>query len=259
MSRSLVQVRAIAKQDFRYLILDPVVVITIVMMPLVVSVFLSPLLELALKEQGYDTASGAEQAIPAVAVLFSFFLVTFTGYGVFREHGWNTWDRLRSLRVPKWVLLLGKGLPPLGVLLLQQATIFFAGAIGFGLEVLPNAVPLFLVALCFGLSLIGLALMLVSLLHSVYQIGALGNLLSLLLGGLGGAIAPVAMLPAPIQVIARLTPSYWAVDGYRDLFLNGASVSGVLVNCAVLLAMAVVTLAVAAWRFDVSEKKVSWA
>lgn len=259
MRAHLTQVRAIAANDFRYLLLDPVIIITVVMMPLVVSLFISPVFELALQDQGFETATGAEQAIPGVAVMFSFFLVTFTGYAVFREHGWNTWDRLRSLGIPKWVLLAGKGVPSLGGLLLQQAVVFLVGAAMFGVDVFGNVGALFLLAVCFGLALIGLALLLVTLLRSVQQMGAIGNLLSILLGGLGGALAPVELLPGPVQAISRFTPSYWAVDGYRDVLLAGSSVRDIAANCLALLAMAVVALALAARRFDDSEVKVAWA
>src|SRR4051812_34056360 len=104
-----------------------------VVMPLVVMVFLQPTFRLALKQSGYPSANGAEQAVPGVAVMFSFFLVGLVALAFLREHGFGTWDRLRASPASSGQIILGK-LGPLAVTAaVQQATLFGVGIIGAGL------------------------------------------------------------------------------------------------------------------------------
>src|SRR5439155_21749794 len=87
---------AIARQDARVFRRDPLFVVVFTVMPLIVMAFVKPAFRDTLVAHGAAGANGAEQAVPGLAVMFSFFLVGQAGWGVFREHGWNTWLRLRA-------------------------------------------------------------------------------------------------------------------------------------------------------------------
>jgi ABC-2 type transport system permease protein len=91
------------------------------------------------------------------------------------------------------------------------------------------------------------------------QLNALGNLGALLLAGLGGALTPIPSLPAWARAIAPGTPSYWAMRGFRSVVLDGAGVGAVLLPSAMLLAFAAGLGTVAATRFRVDQRKMSWA
>jgi len=103
-----------------------------------------------------------------------------------------------------------------------------------------------------------LALFLSVSLTSVHQIGAVGNLLSILLGGLGGALAPLELLPGWAQAVGLVTPSYWAVRGYRTVLLEEGSIADLWPSIAVLFGMCVVLAVLAVRRFDVAAEKIAW-
>jgi ABC-2 type transport system permease protein len=86
---------AIARLDLRVVRRDSGALVFMILMPLVVMAFVKPAFRFALQHT-HPGANGAEQAVPGMVVMFGFFAVGMTGFAFFREHGWNTWDRLRA-------------------------------------------------------------------------------------------------------------------------------------------------------------------
>lgn len=93
---SVRRILTIAWLDLRVIFRDPVPIVTLILMPLIVMAFIKPTYRVALIEEGYVDANGAEQAVPGFAIMFAFFLVGAVSFSFFREHGWNTWERLRA-------------------------------------------------------------------------------------------------------------------------------------------------------------------
>ena len=62
----------------------------------------------------------------------------------------------------------------------------------------------------------------------------LGELLSLLLAVLRGAMVPLELFSTPMSELAYLTPHAWAIDGFRDLVFQGAGAAAILIQLSVL-------------------------
>lgn len=92
-------------------------------MPLVLMAFLAPGSKALLQAQGYAHAGGAEQAVPGMTVMFSFFVIGVIGIQFYREQGWGTWDRLR-IASGTMEILIGKIAPGLLLLLAQLVVVF---------------------------------------------------------------------------------------------------------------------------------------
>lgn len=243
-------VAALCRNDFAILARDRGAAVVLVGIPLVVTGFLKPL---------YAASGGTESAVTGLAVMFAFFLVSYVGFAFFREHGWGTWDRLRASPARPAEIMAGKLVVPLCMGLAQQLTLFGAGAVLFGLRVRGSPAALAVVAVSLVACLLALGIALVAVCRTVQQLSAFSYLGAILLGGLGGALAPVAMLPPWVQRVAPATPSYWAIRGYRAVLLDGAGVVDVLPSAAVLLAFAAVLGTLGARRFRSDENKTAWA
>jgi ABC-2 type transport system permease protein len=79
------------------------------------------------------------------------------------------------------------------------------------------------------------------------QAGAFGVAVGLILAALGGAMVPAELFDEPMSTISRLTPHAWAIDALRDLSFRAAGVSDILVQLAVLGAMALGLVIVGTW------------
>jgi ABC-2 type transport system permease protein len=251
-------IATIARNDLALLRSDPEPAVVLLLTPLVLMGFFKPLVRLSLVQEGYAQASGAEQAVPGMAVMFSFFVVGYAGFAFFREHGWGTWDRLRVSARPVEILV-GKGIPPLLVSLAQLGIFLVLGVAVFGLHIEGSIAPLALVVVSLSASLVGASLALVALSKSIQQLSALANLGGIVLAGIGGAMVPLSLLPEWVRTVAPVSPAYWAMRGFRTVLLDTEGVSGVVTPVLVLFGFAALFLGVARARFRFDEDKLSWS
>ena len=246
---SLRRTLVIAGNDLALLRQDPFVAIVLVAMPLVVMTFVKPAFAPALRSEGYPAANGAEQAVPGMALMFVFFMVTFTALGFFREHVWGTWDRLRSMPVQGHEILTSKIVLPFAVIACQQVVLFTAGVVFFGLHVEGRIPALVAVDLAFTVWLTAFCLATVAVCRTFQQVLAVSNLGAIVFAGIGGALTPIPTLPDWAQTVAHATPDYWAMRGFNSVLLEGRGLEGVLLPVGVLVASAAVLAIVAATRF----------
>jgi ABC-2 type transport system permease protein len=251
--------RAMVRNELRLLGGDPVPAIVLVAMPLVLMAILTPALKIALSAQGYDKTSGAEQTAPGMISVFAFFAAALVGYSLFREHGWRTWPRLRAAGVTTGAVLVGKLTVPAGLLALQQVALFSFGI--YALDMTMAGSWTAIVACCIGLNAVVLTagLAAAAAFDTVAQVSAFTNLGAMVLGGLGGGFVPVEGLPKWMQPFAPISPSYWAMRGFRSSILDGEGLAGVLGSVGVLLAIAAVLATIAALFLRLDNPKRTWS
>jgi ABC-2 type transport system permease protein len=233
------------------------IVFTIVT-PLVLVPFLQPVLGAALRNAGVRGATGAEQAVPGLAVLFAFFLISFVGDVFFREHSWHTWDRLRLAPLARLEIMMGKALPAVGVITLEIGSLLALGSVLFGLPVRGSLIALIAVVVAFGVAVVAIALLLVSVCRTTQQLDMVGVLAAMVCSGLGGALTPVSSLPAVARHVAPATPTYWAMKGFRAVLLDGRGVTSCIEPVLVLAGIAAVAMAATAYRFRFEDRKSTW-
>lgn len=249
---------AVLRSDLRILLRAPFPFVVLVGMPIILMAFITPAYKAAIISEGHPSANGAEQAVPGMAVMFGFFLIANIGLSFYREHGWSTWERLRASRAKTLEIVVGKTLLPLTISLLQLLTLFVVGRLVFHLKIRGSVLAIGAVAVSLSLCFVALGLLLTAVCRSVIQLNAVGNLGALFLAGLGGALTPIPSLPSWARSVAPVTPSYWAMTGFRSTILDGGGMAAVLKPVLVLLAFAAVLLIVALKRFRVDERKVSF-
>jgi ABC-2 type transport system permease protein len=252
---SLRRVLAIAGNDLALLRQDPFVPILLVAMPIAVMAFVRPAFAPALRSEGYPAANGAEQAVPGIALMFVFFMVTFAALGFFREHIWGTWDRLRSMPVRDGEILVSKVVVPFTVIAAQQAMLFTVGALLFGLRIRGSVAALAAVDLAFTIWLTAFCVATVAVCTTIQQVLAVSNLGAIVCAGIGGALTPISTLPGWIHTIAHVTPDYWAMRGFNSVLLDGRSFAAVLLPIGLLLGSAVLLALTAAARFRFDARK----
>lgn len=248
---------AIAHSNLLMTSRDALPLISLVLMPLLVMGILRSLFEQSTFVGA--TGSSGSYAVPGTAVMFSFFIVNFTGISLYREHGYHTWERLRASPAGGVAIILGKAVPPLVVSWLQLTLLFLVGGPLYGLEVTGSWMAIAMVIATYSLSLtcFGIAVALVC--RTLTQVSAVGNLGTLVFGWLGGAIVPAAALPDWTQPMCRFVPSYWAMEGLHRAVLFGGGPGDVLGPVAYLLAFAVVFAVGAGLCFRSGTMKVVWS
>lgn len=247
--------RAIARTSARILANDPAPHVVMIVLPLIFTAFLGPAMAAQLHAAGYAGASGAQQLIPGMSVLFAFMSCQTVCTLFFREHYWGTWERLRASGARSWELMVGKSVPLFVLMLGQMALLYGAGVAFFGFRVHGSVVALALLMVGIVVCVLTFSLMAVALFATLDQAMVVGSLGGMVMAGLGGALAPATSLPVWAQDVAHVMPTYWALDGIHRVTLDGAGLGDVLRALGAMAAFALVCGLVAAWRFNPTETK----
>lgn len=240
---------AVARGSARLLLSDPAPVIAMTAVPLVFIPFLIPGARAQLQLAGATAATGAEHVVPGMLVLFCFLSVQTTVMLFFREHAWGTWDRLRAGSVGTSDLLLGKCLPSYAAMLGQCAIVLTVSALAYGFRITGTVLALVAVLMVFVAALTAFAVLLVALFPTMDQAMVIGNLVGMVLAGVGGAFTPVASLPGWAQALAHASPAAWAIDSLSAISLDGAGLADVAGSIGKLAAFAAVCGLIGVLRF----------
>jgi ABC-2 type transport system permease protein len=248
--------RTLMRLNWRLLLADPGPIVITTAMPIVMMAFLQGTGRAVLRGAGFAGANGAEVVVPGMAVLFAFFGVGFIGTAFFSEHQWGTWDRLRASRAGSLEIVLGKILPSAALMLGQLVVLFVAGVLLFGLRVNGSLLGVGVMMLVSIAVLVALSMLFTALLKTANQLMAVVNMAAMVLAGIGGALAPVDVLPEWARAIAPASPAYWMLKGFRSVVLESGDLGSTFVPAAMTLAFAVAAAAIAIWKFRVTDEKV---
>jgi len=240
----------------RILASDPGTIVFILLMPLLMMAFLKPVYRLALIAQGYLDANGAEQAVPGMAVTFASFFSGFVGFAFMREHGWGTWERLRASHAGPLEIMAGKVVPALAMAALQMLVLFAAGGWLFGLRVRGSLLGVAAVAVALSVCLIAFGMAITAFSKTAQQLNAYGSLGGILFATLGGAFAPLDVMPGWARAIAPAMPTYWAMRGFNQVVLEAGGLAAVALPVLVLAAFTAGLVALTYWRFSFEETKI---
>jgi ABC-2 type transport system permease protein len=247
---------AVLRLELRMLRRDPSW-FSFALLPLAGMALFKPTFATVLAQQGMPRATGAEQVVPGMTITFAAFYFVPIGFCFYREYGWRTWDRLRSMPIRPAQLLAGKVLLLFGICFLQMLVVFAIGAIAFSL---PVRAPILLIALSsvYAWSVVAVGLLIVSVSRGFVQFSTLAQLLSAAFAALGGALVPGRALPHLARVVSPATPPFWAMRGATSILLHDGGWAQIAFPLVVLVAFTAGCAALSAARFRVTETKEGW-
>jgi ABC-2 type transport system permease protein len=220
---------------------DPGHLISYTVMPMVLMLVFRPLFVQAVN-------GGVEQVVTGMLVMFSVLALAIVGTSIVTERAWHTWDRLRATPASSFEIVVGKAVPVLLILLLQQTVLLVFGVTVVGLHVTG---PLWLIAvvmLAWSFALLSIGSMLAAYVRSHGELAAACDVGGLAVSTMGGTLVPVAMMPLWAQKVAPASPGYWALQGLRSAVRN--DVYTALVAAAVLVVIGLVAGTIACQRLS---------
>ncbi len=199
-------------------------------------------------EEPYDFSGGGPFALSAAQNLVLFtFINSLTSAAIVVRAGREGILR-RSLAAPvgAGALVFGIGAGWFVLALAQSLIILLVGALAFGV---PWGDPVGAVALVGSFALVGTGagLLVGAVMTSEDQTTAVTPPLGLVLAALGGCMVPIEIFSDSLLVASRLTPHYWALEGWKTLIFRDGDLSDVADSVLVLVAAAGVLLIGAAF------------
>jgi ABC-2 type transport system permease protein len=230
-----------------------------VVFPIITMAFLKPAFRAALAQSGFPHANGAEHVVPGQAVMGAFFVVSLTTFAFFSEFGWMTWDRLRASPATSIEIVLGKAIPRVVMVLAQFVIVIGSGIVLFGLHIRGDALALVPLVFVFSIALVLLGVAVTAVCRTLQQANAFAYVGMVLFGAIGGALVPYSVLPRWAKTVAPVTPTYWAMRGFRSVILGGRGLDAMAAPIGVLGAMTVLFVVISLRRLRFDEAKTGWA
>ncbi|HEY0143958.1 MAG TPA: ABC transporter permease [Thermoanaerobaculia bacterium] len=168
---------------------------------------------------------GASKRNPRIAfsaaglgVMFLLFMAASSGGALIDEAENGTLDRILTSRISMTQLLLGKLFYLVSLSTIQLTITFTWGALVFGVELWEHLGGFFLMTVFTAVATSTFGLLLAAICRTRAQLGALSNLVVLVMSALGGSMFPRFMMPEAIQKLGLITLNAWALDGFLKVF-----------------------------------------
>jgi ABC-2 type transport system permease protein len=171
------------------------------------------------------------------------YTVTYGGRSLLAENFNGTLPRLLiSPPFPAYVLV-GKAVGILLTAVAQLLILIVGTSLMFRLQWGDFlGVILLIFAAAWGAS--GWGMLFAAILKTPGQVAVTGSAVMLLFGIMGGSFFDISMLPDWVQVVNKITPNAWAVDGFYILSVGG-KINDILPNILALLIMGAILFAIA--------------
>lgn len=175
-------------------------------------------------------------------VLFTFLSALTSSSFLIQDRELGMARRKASAPVSAARLLAGETLGRFSISAFQAVLIVVATAVAFGVgwgDPLATGVLLVL----FALVATAAGILLGSAWDNAEAASGVGVMGGLVLGALGGAMAPVEIFPPVMRSVARFTPHYWAIEGLK-VSVAGGGIAEIVDSLAILAAAATGLMAV---------------
>lgn len=189
-------------------------------------------------------AEGATQSSVGFTVWFILFMTFGSAGGVLEEREQGTLRRLLVAPIGRGTILSGKILGTVLAALVQALVLVLVGALVFKVPWGRDPLGVALVLGSYILAGTGLAVMVSGLVRTRDQMSGSAPLISTGLAMLGGCLWPLEVVAPAMQLVAKFTPTGWAIMGLTDVVARNQGVGSAIVPTLVLLAFAAVTLGI---------------
>jgi ABC-type multidrug transport system permease subunit len=172
---------------------------------------------------------GYQQSVPGNLITFVLVILLTGGAATLaaeRAHG--LLRRLASAPVPRWHILYAKTLSRLALAAIQIGIFVVLGATVFKVDWSGRPVALAIAIGGFAMTAAGIGMWLGATIRTPEAAAGFGVLIALSLASLGGAWWPLEVVSPPLQAVAGILPTGWAMNAIHSLMLFGDPMTAVL-------------------------------
>jgi ABC-2 type transport system permease protein len=243
----LFDVATVADSELRKLRHDPVELVTRAAQPLLWLVVFGQVLA---KTRAISTGDlpYLDFLSPGVLAQSALFAAIFYGMATIRERDLGVLHSYLVSPASRVSLITGKALSA-GVRSISQALVVYvlAFVLGVQLRLDPASILAVLLVIVLGSALFAtFSLVIACIVRSQERFMGIGQILTMPLFFASSAVYPVTLMPDWLKVVAALNPLTYMVDALRQLMVHGVGSDPVIVDVAVLAAVAVGLIALAA-------------
>jgi ABC-2 type transport system permease protein len=170
--------------------------------------------------------NATQHNVPAWSIFAMFFMVVSLGGNIVKERLSGSFVRLQTIPSSFSLVLLSKMFIYLFVALSQLTIIFLLGKYFFPTIGLPsllipsNITGLVVVSVTTALAAIIFAMLVGTYAKTHEQAGGFGAITIIILATIGGIWVPTFVMPGYLQMLSKISPLHWCLEGFYTLFLK---------------------------------------
>ena len=188
--------------------------------------------------------------MPSIIVTFGMIQVLLlAGLSVAREREQGTFDQLLVTPLSPLEILIGKAIPPVLIGLVQSSIVLSICLFWFRIPFSGSFPLLYLSLLIFTLSCVGIGLSISAIAKSMQQVMVYTFVLIMPIILLSGLATPIRNMPHGFQIATYVNPLRFGIESVRRVYLEGAGLNEIALNYIPMLAVAAITMPLAAWLF----------
>ncbi len=192
--------------------------------------------------------NSTQQSVPAWIVFGMFFVIIPMSTIYVNERKQNTLARLNSMNVSIVSMSISKSIP---YMIINQIQVVIMLGVGMYIVPLFNTPALVIkgsflalgaISIALSIAAIGISSLIAVSAKSSEQATTIGGILNILLGAVGGVMVPKFIMPEAMQKLTEISPMSWGLDGFLDIFLQGASLNMIMPKVLLLMIFGIVSL-----------------
>ncbi len=172
------------------------------------------------------------------AVTFMLFGVGAIAASLLREMRSGTAQRLLLMGATAGEILLSKLLYSVFMGSFQLFVMMVYGWLIFSLQIWDHLPAMLFMIVVTAITMSSVGLVISAFSSTEEQAGGFQVVIILSMSAIGGAMFPSFMLPEAIKLISKITPVFWAMQGFNDVFWRDQGIPGILLESGVCIAMA---------------------
>lgn len=190
---------------------------------------------------GEDIKSpGVTRTVGGWAMMFLLFSIVGASISLFEEKQEGSLKRLLCSPVSRTQVLWSKYIYTM-MLGVVQLTVMFLLAWGmFDVDIFKNIFNLILMILFSAAAAVSFGMIITAHAKSINQANGVATLIILVMSALGGSWFPIVFLPEWMQILSKLTITYWSVEGFLQVLWRNAPLIEILLHLSILGVIAVV-------------------
>jgi len=204
------------------------------------------------KKDGFEvTPTSVQQSVPAWLVFSMFFILIPISNTFINEKAFGTIDRIRSINVSLFPILLGKIVPyyfinQVQVVFMILVGIYIVPILGGDSLVIQGSIPLiFLVSSAVSFASISFALLIANIAKTTEEATTIGGVSNIILAAIGGIMVPKFVMPKFMQDFSEYSPMSWGLESFLEVFVRGGSFNDISTYVYNMITFAIICLLLA--------------
>ena len=186
--------------------------------------------------------------VPAWMLFAMFFIVISLAGNMVKERDDGSFARLQFMPLPYWLYILSKVTVYISVCFVQFVLMLLVGIFVMPLVDLPylqindSIFPLFLMGLVSAMAATGFGIFTGTITRTYQQAATFGSLSVIILAAIGGIWIPVFMMPHVMQIISKISPMNWGINGFYNILVRNLPLSDSINEILLLVVFFLVTM-----------------